>query len=363
MPIRRSSGPAAPRQPIHLLRISCMLGNTSASTPDKIRANEVIGYIVIEGGRGSVGNLGYVAGVGAETVVGPDDGPPVSYPISGLASVTSAVVSPAGMNGVDGGWTVLAGTGSASPSGLQLFFEEDQWSDTERKHVAEQAAYLVFGELSAPHLRQGTVDNATSTAWTTVTLDRAYRSMVVVASPSYAAGSPPVVARVRNAAGTSFQVQVQRVDGSTAPITGVNLHYTVVEEGAYNQAQHGVKMEAFKFASVLTDSDTSWVGQQRGYANSYTSPVVLGQVMTANDPRFSVFWSRGPSRVEAPTSSSLFVGKHVGEDAVTLRSSEDVGYIVTRERHRVHRRAQLCCRRRTRSRDGPGQRPARAVSR
>ena len=69
-------------------------------------------------------------------------------------------------------------------------------------------------------------------------------------------------------------------------------------------AQHGVKMEAFKFTSTLSDSASSWIGQQRAYANSYANPVVLGQVMTANDPRLSVFWSRGPSRVEAPTSTT-----------------------------------------------------------
>ena len=96
----------------------------------------------------------------------------------------------------------------------------------------------------------------------------------------------PLVTRVRNAAGNSFEVQVQRVDGSTAPITGVTVHYTVVEEGVYNQAQHGVKMEAVKFTSTMTDSDSSWVGQQRSYSNTYTSPVVVGQVMTSNDSAF-----------------------------------------------------------------------------
>jgi VCBS repeat-containing protein len=295
---------------------------------DMTRANEVIGYIVIESGSGKVGNFAYVAGVGAETVQGPDNGPAATYGISGLVAVSSAVVSPAGMNGLDGGWTVLAGSNSVSTSGLQLFFEEDRWNDTERAHIAEQAAYLVFGEASAPNLRSGTVENVNSTEWTTVTLDRAYRSMVVVVTPDYAAGSAPLVARVRNATGSSFQVLVQRADTSTAPVTGIRVHYTVVEEGVYNVAQHGVKMEAFKFTSSQTDSARSWVGQQRAYANSYANPVVLGQVMSTNDPRMSVFWSRGASRTEAPTSSTLFVGKHVGEDRITMRAAEVIGYMV-----------------------------------
>ena len=73
----------------------------------------------------------------------------------------------------------------------------------------------------------------------------------------------------------------------------MTVFYTVVEEGVYTQAEHGVTMEAVKFTSTLTDSDSSWVGQQRIYLNTYTSPVVVGQVMTTNDALFSVFWARG----------------------------------------------------------------------
>ena len=41
-------------------------------------------------------------------------------------------------------------------------------------------------------------------------------------------------------------------------------------------------------------------------------PVVVGQVMSYNDPDFSVFWSRGGTPDEPPSNTTLFVGKHVG---------------------------------------------------
>ncbi|NLX56889.1 MAG: tandem-95 repeat protein, partial [Planctomycetaceae bacterium] len=299
-------------------------------TPSK-RDHEVIGYLVIESGSGSVGNMGYVAKVGVESVVGPDNGAPVTYLLSGLDSTLAAVVSPAGMNGLDGGWPVLAGTKPVTTGGLQLFFEEDQWSDTERGHVAEQAAYVVFGELSEPpmpNIRTGSVENVNNTSWKTVTLDHTYNSMVVVASANYSPGDPPLVTRVRNATGNKFDIRVQRVDGSAAPISGVTVYYTVVEEGVYNQAQHGIKMEAAKFTSTVTDSAGAWIGQQASYHNSYTSPVVVGQVLTSNDTSFSTFWARGASRADAPSSSHLYVGKHVGEDSNTTRAPEVIGYVV-----------------------------------
>ena len=64
---------------------------------------------------------------------------------------------------------------------------------------------------------------------------------------------------------------------------GVTVHYVVAEEGVYTLAKDGVKMEAVKYVSTVTDSASSFVGESRSYAQSYVSPVVLGQVQTYND--------------------------------------------------------------------------------
>jgi hypothetical protein len=111
-------------------------------------------------------------------------------------------------------------------------------------------------------------------------------------------------------------------------VAAISVHYLVVEEGVYSVALNGVAMEARRFTSTVTDRKSSWVGQVRSYGNGYTAPVVLGQVMTYNDPRFSVFWSRGSQTASPPSPTALRVGKHVGEDNVTTRANETLGYVV-----------------------------------
>jgi hypothetical protein len=107
-----------------------------------------------------------------------------------------------------------------------------------------------------------------------------------------------------------------------------------MEAGVYTEAEHGVKMEAVRLENVTsTDNYTSWVGEPQTYANTYTSPVVLGQVIggSAAIPGligdWSVFWSRGSRRQNPPSSTSLYVGRHTGEDPNT-RPPETIAYVV-----------------------------------
>ena len=200
--------------------------------------------------------------------------------------------------------------------------------DLGREAPAPSAGVLPVLPTPLPPPGFGVVGSVTNGDWTIVPLGRTYASMVVVGSPDYDATSPPMVVRVRNAIGDSFEVRVDRADGSAAPVGDVDVHYVAVEEGVYTEAEHGVKMEAIKFVSTVTDGAESWVGESRTYKNAYTTPVVLGQVMTYNDPDFSVFWSRGSNPSAPPSGKTLFVGKHVGEDPKTTRSNETIGYIV-----------------------------------
>jgi hypothetical protein len=168
-------------------------------------------------------------------------------------------------------------------------------------------------------LSKGVVTGVSST-WKTVTLPNNYDSMVVVATPNYTkAGVDPMVVRIRNASGNTFQVRAGSAGGTVTPI---DVHYVVVEEGVYQG------MEAVKYNSTVTDKKNSWVGESRTYANSYTNPVVLGQVMTYNDAGFSTFWSYGNSRTNTPNATHLRTGKSVGEDKDTTRNNETIGYIV-----------------------------------
>ena len=162
--------------------------------------------------------------------------------------------------------------------------------------------------------------------WQTVTLAESYESLVVVATVNYENPALPAVARIRNVAGNSFQIKVQ--NPSDALLSDYRVHYVAVEEGVYTEAEHGVNFEAVKVNSSLTDRSGSWQGEQQDYFNSYSAPVVVGQVMTANDPDWSVFWARGASRFDIPDADNFYVGKHVGQDNDTSRVDETIGYIV-----------------------------------
>ena len=181
---------------------------------------------------------------------------------------------------------------------------------------------------STPKMVRTTVNAVSSTNWTTVDLGQNYTSAVIVATPIYADSTQvPVVTRIRNVSGSSFDLKLDRADGLTAETTcGVSV--IAVEEGVYTLAADGVQMEAVKFTSTITGNRSSWNAEARTYQNSYTTPVVVGQVMSANDANWSTFWSMGSTRLNPADASNLNVGKHVAEDTNTTRANETIGYIV-----------------------------------
>jgi subtilisin-like proprotein convertase family protein len=191
-------------------------------------------------------------------------------------------------------------------------------SDTQSFTVTVDAA------ATGPQLAHGVVSGVGSSGWTTVMLPHDYDNMVVIATPNYDRNDAPGVTRIQNANGNSFQVRVDTAGG--AALSDIDVHYVVVEAGEYDEP--GYKMEAVKFTSTRTDENNSWVGESRSYLQSYSNPVVVGQVMSYNDSDWSVFWACGSSRTAAPSSSALKVGKHVGEDADTTRADETIGYLV-----------------------------------
>lgn len=170
--------------------------------------------------------------------------------------------------------------------------------------------------------------------WTTVSLDNTYTDIVVVCSINYRNNNVPEVVRVRNASGNSFQVRIQNPHASNpdVPLNAEDVHCMIIEAGAYSFAD-GTKIEAQKYTSTVTDRKGSFVAQTQTYLQAYTNPVVLGQVMTYNDPDWSVFWSRSSSSGAPPSATDLRVGKHVGEDSDRTRADEVVGFIVIEARH------------------------------
>ncbi|MFC4991463.1 cadherin domain-containing protein [Rubritalea tangerina] len=181
---------------------------------------------------------------------------------------------------------------------------------------------------TSPKMVRTVVSNVSSVTWTTVDLGKNYNSAVIVATPSYADSTQsPVVTRIRNVSGSSFEIKLDRADTQTSE-THCNVAIFAVEEGVYTLADDGVQMEAVRFASSVTAGKDSWVAESRSYVNSYTTPVVLGQVMSYNDTGWSTFLSYGASAGAIADANGLNITKSVAGDPNQVRADETIGYIV-----------------------------------
>ena len=163
----------------------------------------------------------------------------------------------------------------------------------------------------------------------TVVLVNSYTSPVVACTVQYNNNTTPVVPRVSAVGSSSFQVRLQNPSGGAVATDDVNC--LVVEEGTWTI--DGVNIEAQTYLSTLTDRRGNWTGQSQSYGQAYTNPVIIGQVMTENDANWSHFWSNGGSRQTPPSAATLNTGKSVGEDTVTSRADETVGFIVIEAGH------------------------------
>ena len=165
--------------------------------------------------------------------------------------------------------------------------------------------------------------------YVTVNLVNTYVSPVVVCSIQYNNNTTPIVNRVRNVTSTSFDVWLQNPSGSV--VSAENVSYLVVEEGAWTI--DGVKIEAQTYLSTVTDNSNSWVGETQSYGQSYTNPVVIGQVMSENDDDWSLFCCQGSTRSDPPSATELKTGKTVCEDSDFNREDETIGFIVFEAGH------------------------------
>ncbi len=185
-------------------------------------------------------------------------------------------------------------------------------------------------------LRTWTGDVRTD-AWTQVVLNADYgNDMVVVCTPQYDVnGLGPLVARVRNAVGNHFDVGLGRPWFGAFPgeETSERVNCLVVRAGVYDNP--GFRLEAVRLDGFSAkDDETSWVGQARSYAQPYTQPVVVGQVISQGSSGlpgdlgvWSMFWARGATSFDPPSAGQLFVGRHTGTDP-GARSPETLAYLV-----------------------------------
>jgi hypothetical protein len=187
---------------------------------------------------------------------------------------------------------------------------------------------------NANHLETVQVTGVNSSAWSTVTLNHTYNEMVVVCSVVYANNSVPEVVRMQNATGNSFQIRLQ--NPSDEVLVGENVNCIITEVGIWLLPDFSI-MTANKITSTVTDGHgISWDGEEEKYNFNFENNVaVMGQVMTYNDPSWSVFWDSGNWRKVPPRNSAITVGKHVGEDVNSTRADETLGVIFMEQGARV----------------------------
>jgi hypothetical protein len=298
---------------------------TGIDVPTPVRTDEPATVTVTVANTGTEATAGFNVTL-TDVTEGVEIG---TEPASGLG--------PGGSATVDFSWTPANGGTHTLEASLQLEEDQNASNDTYRKDVS------VLLPPSGPQL-QLWKGLAYTDRWTTVQLGYDYGDeMVVVCSPNYDLSAPgPAIVRVKNARGSSFEVGLGRPWYGTfgGEDFSANVYCMVVRQGVYTVAQDGVKMEAVKLPDfTLTDHAGSWSGQRQTYQNPYSQPVVVGQVVspdTGNLPSncpglcggdWSVFWSRGTAVTNPPSSTTLYVGRHTGEDP-NGRTPETLMYVV-----------------------------------
>jgi uncharacterized repeat protein (TIGR01451 family) len=173
-------------------------------------------------------------------------------------------------------------------------------------------------------------------SWQSVSLQNSYSDPVIVCSNVLPDKSyTEAVVRIRNVSFTGFQLKIQRPNDSD-PGYVTDVYCVISDEGSYTTP---IKYEAHKVLSDGTNGESSpnnWNASNAeevtgSLIHSYTRAAVLGQVMSYNDSRFSVFWSfncQNRGRRPFQSNNRICVGKHVGQIPET-RNSETLGYIVT----------------------------------
>lgn len=188
-----------------------------------------------------------------------------------------------------------------------------------------QFTWEVLDPENLPPLMSGFQVADVTSDWQTVSLPAALENPVVVCSPHQVANTAPFVIRMQNVTGEGFEVRLQ--NPSDEPLAGETLFCLAAEEGGWI-LPNGTLFEAQRVESTRTDDNDNWVGEEMAYLQTYTQPVVLGQVMTYNDARWSTFWSKGDARGDLPSLGNFSVGKHAGQDPDSLRMDETLGYMI-----------------------------------
>jgi thiamine monophosphate kinase len=115
------------------------------------RAHETVGYIVIEAGHSTSGDIEIEAARGPDLPAGYVQGNFLYTFVAPFSTTPAvAVLSQVAMDGSDGSWAVLAEI--SSTTSMKVAIDEDQILDTERSHTPEELDYVVFSAAGSVQL-------------------------------------------------------------------------------------------------------------------------------------------------------------------------------------------------------------------
>lgn len=191
-----------------------------------------------------------------------------------------------------------------------------------------------YAQVLTPNLEVKHIGSV-GAGWKTISLKNNYANTVVICTyhlPNK--NSKPATTRIRNITANSFDVRIQKFQNNNN-VSASDVHCLIADEGAYTIG--GLKFEARTVLSNRTSGENAqgWetdttedVTSQ--LTQSYSAPIVLGQVMSFNNTKASVFWSNNCTNRSTPPftgNSRLCVGKHIGQ-INDSRNAETLGVIV-----------------------------------
>ena len=247
------------------------------------------------------------------------------------------VATQTAMDGGDGGWAVFYGN-NAIGSNIGLAIDEDQVVDSERSHTTEQVGYWVFESGSDDILDSagntigevGKVDTLGDTP-SSISFNNSFTNPIVVATHNYISGVPAVV-RIDNLDTNGFDVFLQNPTPSAQ--AGVpddaSIYYVVMESGNYILPGN-IPIEVGSRNVTGINKKNNWANTemvQISPSSSFANPVVLGSIQTTNNNQWQTFWSSNGSQQSPANGSSIYIGRHTGEELSPTVVDETLGYIV-----------------------------------
>ncbi len=173
-------------------------------------------------------------------------------------------------------------------------------------------------------------------SWQTITLDHTYQSMVVACTPHHASTSPaspahqPTLVRVNNAAADRFDVRVQ-TPGDPDVSTPTTVHCLVAEAGSYPADETGLSIEAGIVADFAIEGGSAHGQQTVTLGHPFQTPVVVAQVMSQTDRRWSSVWAQASDGPGPPRGNTFVLGRQAGDK--NGRLPERIGYLAIKTGH------------------------------